>query len=75
MLVNNYFMVIIIRVSKFSWTFDGNENKNTNKTKVEILLDENFQNYGSCIYVTIHAKRGLIRFFDGIEVFWFSKMP
>ena len=27
------------------------------------------------VYVTIHAKRGLIRFFDGIEVFWFSKMP
>ena len=23
------------------------KNKNTNKTKVEILLDENFQNYGT----------------------------
>ena len=47
-LVNNYFMVINNSCQEiFVDGLTATKNKNTNKTKVEILLDENFQNYGS----------------------------
>ena len=38
----------------FRGRLTATKNKNTNKTKFEILLDENFQNYGTC---TLYMKQ------------------
>ena len=46
-LLNNYFMFINNSCQQiFVDVLTATKNKNTNEKKVEILLDENFQNYG-----------------------------